>query len=476
MPKSDGGAQCTSIRATNKFELYDKSATFADRYASGGILVNVAEYFREEIDPEPFDGDTYGASATYEVAFKNGEATRLRDTEATAEAVEVPGLGIASNGQAYQVRCGEQEWSLHLGLCTFHDALDAGWSTPNASNSYDLNASMSDGHLGVALGNFPMPKHFNLAAHHDNIASFYSHSLGTLFVLFPIINGSGHTHAVELVRLPIPKEKLHWDHRMEALNGGMGRNFTLCLTPPCERGESELRRMTANTFQAEYLGVLFGHSPRMVMYDDLQVIGLQTDPDVVGLQTGPSDALETPAHSRHALCCDSKGNTVPDCANMAYFRFGVPCVREGKLEADPACTEAGSRGLLPLPNLAAVTTLVDARYSPAMVYTCRPDGAGGIDITASNFANVPDPYCTPVDGQTPPDCHSFENHPSFRMYHIPAANISTEPFLEETTNGWPVSLIVVAVIFGCLVLAVAVVPLLWCLLREMEKHKYQTVA
>merc|ERR1712195_250028 len=125
------------------------------------------------------------------------------------------------------------------------------------------------------------------------------------------------------------------------------------------------------------------------------------------------------------------------CINMAYFRFGAPC-DGGK--GNPDCTEAGQRGLLPLPNLASLTTLVDARYAPAMIYTCSDDGAGGINVTASNVANIPDPYCAPLNGRKPADCEDFEHKPSFRLFHIPAANITLDPFLEETPAGVPIEL------------------------------------
>ena len=109
---------------------------------------------------------------------------------------------------------------------------------------------------------------------------------------------------------------------MEALNGSMGLNFTLCLTPPCERKvESELRSMTANTFQAECLGVLFGHSPRIVMYDDLQVI------------EGPSTmARHAHAHSR----CRKTGCKTPFC--FSGWRIFGP---NGRTGAAPARQRGG---------------------------------------------------------------------------------------------------------------------------------------
>ena len=129
-----------------------------------------------------------------------------------------------------------------------------------------------------------------------------------------------------------------------------------------------------------------------------------------------------------------------------------------------------------MPNLGSLTTLVDSRYLPAMIYTCSSDGVGGINVTASNVANIPDPYCAPLHGRKPADCMEFEHKPSFRLFHLPAANITLDPFLEETPAGVPVWSIVLIVIFGCLVLAVAVALPLWWLLNQMKKHKYQTVA
>ena len=52
------GLQCTSIRATSKFDLHN------DMYTSGAIFINVANYLREDISATPLDGDLYGASAT----------------------------------------------------------------------------------------------------------------------------------------------------------------------------------------------------------------------------------------------------------------------------------------------------------------------------------------------------------------------------------------------------------------------------
>ena len=436
------GVQCTGIRATNKFDLHD------DRYTSGAILVTIGDFLREGVDTTTLDGDTFGASATYEISLNDGKATRPYDT---SNAKKVPGLGAHSDGQHYAVKCGHQEWARHLGLCTIHIE-----SAPFALGAMELNES-------VALGNFPMPKHYKPGVNFNHApASFYSTSLAMLFVLFPISNSSS-THALELIRIPILKaDSKHWDARMEVLNGGMGRNFSLCSTPPCASG-SEYRHMTASTFHLEHLGVNLGNHESLVVYDDLQVIGLQDTSVDYDHSTVPSE------------CCDTSGNTVPNCAHMYYFRYGVPC-EGGKLEGDPGCTEAGHRGLLPLPNLGSLTTLVDARYAPAMIYTCISDGAGGINITASNIANVPDPYCMPKNGHTPADCLDFEHHPSYRLFHIPSANITTDPFLEKTPGGVPVWSILLLVILGCLVLVVAVALPLWWLLQGMKKHKYETVA
>merc|ERR1711865_1134560 len=290
----------------------------------------------------------------------------------------------------YQVKCGKQEWAKSLELCTFHIE-----DAPFSLNPLEVNES-------VALGNFPMPDHYKLNPHFNHApTSFYSSILNTLFVLFPISNASS-TRALELIRLQILKEdSKHWDGRMEALNGVMGRNFSLCSKPPCTTG-SAYRHMTTSTFHLEHMGgiTLSEDHQQFVLYDDL----------------------------------------------------------------------------LPLPNLGSLTTLVDARYAPAMIYTCSSDGAGGINVTASNVANIPDPHCAPLDGRKPADCMEFEHKPSFRLFHLPAANITLDPFLEETPAGVPVWSIVLIVIFGCLVLAVAVTLPLWWLLNQMKKHKYQTVA
>ena len=438
------GLQCTSIRATNKFDLHN------DMYTSGAIFINVANYLREDISATPLDGDLYGASATYEIALDDGAYSRPREFQDEIE--EVPGLGIPSTGQKYQVKCGKQDWAKALGLCTFHIE-----EAPFSLNPLEANES-------VALGNFPMPDHFKLGPHFNHApASFYSSNLNMLFVLFPISNASS-TNALELIRIPILKEdSKHWDGRMEALNGVMGRNFSLCAKPPCATG-SAYRHMEASTFHLEHMGgiTMSEDHKEFVVYDDLQIVGLQSASVEID-HVGPA----------HAECCDTTGRMVPNCINMAYFRFGAPC-DGGK--GNPDCTEAGQRGLLPLPNLASLTTLVDARYAPAMIYTCSDDGAGGINVTASNVANIPDPYCAPLNGRKPADCEEFEHKPSFRLFHIPAANITLDPFLEETPAGVPIWSIVLIVIFGCLVLAVAVALPLWWLLNQMKKHKYQTVA
>jgi hypothetical protein len=439
------GLQCTAIRGTDKFDLHN------DRYTSGAIFVNIANYLREEIGATPLDGDLYGASATYEIALDDGAYTRPRDF--MDDTVKVPGLGVPSDHLKYEVKCGQQEWAKRLELCTFHIE-----EAPFSLNPLEANES-------VALGNFPMPDHYKLNPHFNHApTSFYSSRLNMLFVLFPISNASS-TRALELIRLPILKEdSKHWDGRMEALNGVMGRNFSLCSKPPCTTG-SAYRHMTATTFNLEHMGgvTLSEDHQEFIVYDDHQIVGLRStsvDVDHVG-----------PAH---AECCDTSGRVVPNCVNMAYFRFGKPC--DGGKAGDPDCTEAGQRGLLPLPNLGSLTTLVDSRYAPAMIYTCSSDGAGGINVTASNVANIPDPYCAPLHGRKPADCMEFEHKPSFRLFHLPAANITLDPFLEETPAGVPVWSIVLIVIFGCLVLAVAVALPLWWLLNQMKKHKYQTVA
>jgi len=446
------GVQCTLIRTTNKFDMHD------DHYTAGAILINVANYLREEIDATPLDGDTYGASATYELSLNDGKATR-QNMEFQRDDLKVPGLGAASDGQKYQVKCGRQEWARRLGLCTFHVEHPG----VNVTTGKPISLNPQEASESVALGNFPMPHHFKPGPLFDNVpASFYSSSLSTLFVLFPTSNASSSS-ALELIRIPILKEdSVHWDERMERLNGGMGRNFTLCSVKPCSTG-AEYRHMTTSTFHVEHLGVTFGTGQqKMVLYDDLQVIGLQGT-------SAQYDQLMSPSR---AECCDTSGKMVPNCANFVYFHYAAPCEHEG----NPECTEAEGRGLLPLPNLGSLTTLVDARYAPAMIYTCSSDGANGINVTATNIANIPDPYCTPLDGRSPADCQTFDHKPSLRTYRIPSANINTEPFLEETPAGVPVWIIVILIIFGCLVLFVAVVlPLLW-LLQQMKKHKYQTVA
>jgi hypothetical protein len=439
------GLQCTAIRGTDKFDLHN------DRYTSGAVFIDIANYLRDEIDATPLDGDLYGASATYEIALDDGAYTRPRDFQ--DDIVKVPGLGVPSDGQKYQVKCGKQEWAKRLDLCTFHIE-----EAPFGLTGEEVNES-------VALGNFPMPDHYKLNSHfnHDP-ASFYSSNLNLLFVLFPIGNTSS-TRALELIRIPILKEdSKHWDGRMEALNGVMGRNFSTCSKRPCTKG-SAYRQVTASTFHLEHLGgITISEDPQQfVVYDDLQIVGLRSA-SLKANHVGPS----------HAECCDTSGRIVPDCVNTAYFRFSKPC--DGGKAGEPECTEMGQRGLLPLPNLASLTTLVDSRYAPAMIYTCSSDGAGGINVTASNVANIPDPYCTPPDGRKPVDCLKFEHKPSFRLFHIPAANITLDPFLEETPAGVPVWSIVLIVIFGCLVLAVAVALPLWWLLNQMKKHKYQTVA
>jgi hypothetical protein len=441
------GLQCTSIVATNKFDLHN------DRYTSGAVFIEIGNYLRDKIDATPLDGDLYGASATYEIALDDGAYTRPREFQKDIE--KVPGLGVPSSSQVkYQVKCGKQEWAKRLGLCTFHIE-----EAPFSLNPQEINES-------VALGNFPMPEHVKMGGHYNEApASFYSSSLNMLFVLFPIRNASS-TRALELIRIPILKEdSKHWDGRMEALNGVMGRNFSLCKKPPCTAG-SEYRHMTASTFHVKQLGgiTVADDHQEILVYDDLQIVGLRSASPTVD-HVGPA----------YAECCDTSGRIVPNCVNMAYFRFGAPC-DFGKTEGGPDCTDMGQRGLLPLPNLGSLTTLVDARYAPAMIYTCTSDGAGGINVTASNVANIPDPYCAPLHGHTPADCEEFEHKPSFRLFHLPAANITLEPFLQETPAGVPVWSIVLIVIFGCLVLAVAVALPLWWLLNQMKKHKYQTVA
>ena len=73
-------------------------------------------------------------------------------------------------------------------------------------------------------------------------------------------------------------------------------------------------------------------------------------------------------------------------------------------------------GLLPLPNIGSLNTLVDARFAPATIYL-QPDGKGGINVTKSNIANVPDPYCAPRDGRCL-QTRDFDYKP-FRLFHLP---------------------------------------------------------
>ena len=402
------GLSCTSIRATN---------------ASGILMLGIGQYMRDVIDTTPMEGDSFGASASYQINARTGTTARLDPTDSASMAMAVPGLGpLSDSSQKYKVVCGGSDASFTNQRCTF--------SSPDIDDD-------------APLGNFPWPNHYGTGYHHEAPSSFFSESLSMLFVLFPL-NAS-----FELYRLPISS-----DMHGRTANDGLGRNYSLS-----EKADP-MRRVTLTAFRAEHLGIkhdnwIHGLNPLPLVYDDLKVVGLPTHVDV------------TP--TSHPECCNTLSTTVPNCADVNYFHYDAPC--EG---TENGCTGAGRRGLLPLPNLGSPTTLLDTRYSPPMIYTCRPDGAGGLKISESNLYNQS--ICTPLDGPTPAACKHNATKPSSRAFTIPADEILMEPLTQRTPAGFPAWAIVLIVLVGGLVLVVAVaLPLWWLLQKVWKQHKYTAV-
>ena len=57
------------------------------------LMLGIGQYMRDVIDTTPMEGDSFGASASYQINARTGTTARLDPTDSASMAMAVPGLG-----------------------------------------------------------------------------------------------------------------------------------------------------------------------------------------------------------------------------------------------------------------------------------------------------------------------------------------------------------------------------------------------